>query len=143
LNNSKPFEAGNMNERPIGAIVWTDLTAPDANRVSAFYAAVVGLTPSPVAMYGYDDYNMLDANGEAATGVSHTRGINANLPAQWLVYFRVANLKSSVNECLARGGTIVDGPRMMGEAHFCCIQDPAGAVCAPIQYEPRRPEPGS
>lgn len=41
-----------------GAIVWTDLTVDDAERVRDFYSAVVGWVASPVEMEGYSDFNM-------------------------------------------------------------------------------------
>jgi hypothetical protein len=117
--------AGN---RGPGAIVWADLTVKDASRVRDFYAAVTGWRFEPVAMGGYDDFNMLPPGGEGpVAGVCHARGPNAGLPPQWLIYVAVADLDASTRRCVELGGTLVDGPRSMGEKRFCVIRDPAGA----------------
>ena len=125
-----------MSEEPKpspGQIVWHDLTIPNAEEVRDFYARVVGWTHQALSMGEYDDYlmNMPDS-GETAAGVCHTRGPNAKIPPQWLVYFAVANVDESIRSCQAMGGEVVDGPRKMGDQFFCVVRDPAGAVCALI-----------
>jgi predicted enzyme related to lactoylglutathione lyase len=56
----------------VGTIAWTDLTVPDATTVREFYAKVVGWHHEPVAMGGYDDFNMLARpDGERVAGVCH------------------------------------------------------------------------
>ena len=116
------------SEIKIGQIVWTDLTVEDAGRLRDFYAAVTGWTYEPVSMGEYSDYSMLPrGGGEPVAGVCHARGVNANVPPQWLIYVQVNDLAVSIRRCLERGGKIIDGPRPMGESRFCVIQDPAGA----------------
>lgn len=119
-----------MAARP-GAIVWADLTVPDAERVRDFYRAVTGWRPEPVGMGSYDDYSMLPADSEEpVAGVCHARGLNAGLPAQWLVYVQVADLDAALERCARLGGQVLRGPRGLGEQRFAVIQDPAGAVMA-------------
>ena len=66
----------------------------------------------------------------------HARGINADLPAKWLVYVVVADLESSLAECRRLGGAVVTGPKAMGQdARYAVIRDPAGAVLA--LYQPQ------
>lgn len=115
----------------VGRIEWIDLTVEDASRVRDFYKSVVGWTSSDVPMGSYDDFNM-NAPGtqDAVAGVCHARGMNRNLPSQWLIYVRVANIAESAAQCTKLGGKILDGPRRMGGRDFCVIQDPAGAVLA-------------
>ena len=38
------------------------------------------------------DESMLTPAGEGAAGVCHARGVNANIPPVWLVYFMVKRL---------------------------------------------------
>jgi predicted enzyme related to lactoylglutathione lyase len=115
----------------VGSVGWHDLTVQDAVAIRDFYQAVVGWESSPVSMGEYDDYGMLvPATTEAVAGVCHARGPNANLPPQWLIYIRVADLESSLRQCAERGGEVIDGPRGTGEERFCVIRDPAGAVAA-------------
>jgi hypothetical protein len=118
-------------EKPPGAIVWTDLTVGDAEGVRDFYREVVGWKSAPVSMGSYDDFNMLPPGSDTpATGICHARGPNANLPAQWLVYVQVEDVEASARRARELGGAVVDGPRGMGSLRFCVIRDPAGAVLA-------------
>lgn len=111
-----------------GTIVWTDLTVENAEAVRDFYAAVAGWTPQPVSMGAYDDYSMCTASGAGSAGICHARGVNANIPPQWLVYITVEDLDASIERCKELGGEVVDGPRKLGNNRFCVIRDPAGAV---------------
>ncbi len=129
----------------IGSIGWLDLTVDEAEQVRDFYAAVVGWQPSPVDMGGYSDFNMQSpGRGQAVAGVCHARGINADLPPVWLVYFVVEDLDHSIQECLDRGGKVIAGPKEMGgQGRYCVLQDPAGAIAALWSQAPTRqpPEP--
>ena len=115
----------------IGRVEWIDLTVPDASHLRNFYKSVVGWTSSDVPMGSYDDFNMnIPGTQNAVAGVCHARGMNRNIPSQWLIYVRVANIEESAAQCTRLGGKILDGPRRMGGSNFCVIQDPAGAVMA-------------
>lgn len=123
------------NKKPeTGSITWFDLTVPNAEAVRDFYRQVVGWQPEPVDMGGYSDFNMnLPESGTCAAGICHSRDANGDLPAQWLIYITVADLDESIAQCKKNGGRIVAGPKNMGKARFCVIQDPAGAVAALFQ----------
>lgn len=115
----------------IGAIEWHDLTVDNASEVRDFYEHVVGWQSSAVSMGDYDDYCVnLPDSGDTVAGVCHARGGNSKLPAQWLIYVRVASATASAEQCLKLGGEVLDGPRKMGDSDFCVIKDPAGAVLA-------------
>lgn len=113
-----------------GTIGWIDITVPDAGELRDFYSAVAGWTVHSVAMDGYDDFTMLDPDGNPAAGVCHARGVNASLPPVWLIYVVVADLDRAMQSCVERGGEVVKGPLTMGNARYCIIRDPAGAHCA-------------
>lgn len=115
----------------IGRIEWVDLTVGDGERIKNFYANVVGWKTEDVDMGSYSDFNMnLPDSGETIAGICHARGSNANIPSQWLLYVRVANVDDSAEQCEKRGGKVLDGPRRMGGSNFCVVEDPAGAVMA-------------
>jgi uncharacterized protein len=115
----------------LGKVEWMDLTVEDAPKLRDFYASVVGWNTDAVPMGNYDDFNMnLPGSTTTIAGICHARGSNAKLPAQWLMYVRVASVAASVNECESRGGKILDGPRRLGSNRFAVIEDPAGAVMA-------------
>ncbi len=115
-----------------GTMEWHDLTVDDADRVRDFYQAVVGWTLAPVSMGEYNDYGMmLPGSNDAAGGICHRRGGNADIPSQWLIYIRVADLEASLAICRDKGGKLISGPKHMGEdMRYCVIQDPADAICA-------------
>lgn len=122
-----------MSEREVprtGAIVWRDLTVRDAESIQRFYSEVVGWSAVPFE----GDFNMMIPGEEGpVAGICHARGENSKLPAQWLMYVTVRDLDGSVLAATKGGGKVVDGPRAMGNARFCVIQDPAGAVIALLQ----------
>jgi hypothetical protein len=119
-----------MSKHKLGQVSWVDLTVKNAEQVRDFYKEIVGWNSSEVDMGGYSDFNMNLEDGKTIAGICHSRGLNANLPAQWLIYITVSDLEKSLVRCRALGGKIVDGPRSMGESRFCVIQDPSGAVAA-------------
>ncbi len=123
-----------MSEESVkpGTVVWRDLTVSNAAEVREFYTRVTGWKADPVSMGDYQDYSMLTDGGECVAGVCHARGVNDGMPAQWLIYIKVADLDRSIAECTALGGKVVHGPRTMGDNRFCVIQDPAGAVAGLI-----------
>jgi predicted enzyme related to lactoylglutathione lyase len=113
----------------IGRIEWVDLSVGDAARSKDFYCKVIGWKSTDVEMGTYSDFNLnLPGSGETMAGICHARGMNANLPAQWLMYVRVADVAASAAETKRQKGKVLDGPRRMGGSNFCVIQDPDGAV---------------
>lgn len=127
-----------MGNGMIGQVVWTDLTVPDAAKARDFYREVVGFDVSDVDMGGYADFMMMakgDTPAEAggAVGICHARGANAHLPAQWMIYFAVADLDSSLEAVVRLGGRRIGEIRSYGDDRYCAIEDPAGAVCALFQ----------
>ena len=116
----------------IGTIGWTDLTVPNADEIRDFYAAVVGWKPEALSMGDYNDYVMVSPDTGAGTaGVCHARGVNADVPPQWVIYIVVADLDQSLRRCVEMGGKLLRQPADMGpQGRFCIIQDPAGAVAA-------------
>ena len=117
-------------ESAIGSIGWHDLTVENAEDMREFYSRVVGWESSPVDMGGYSDFSLGAAGGETIAGVCHARGSNQGLPAQWLMYVTVEDADESARRCEQLGGKVLVGPKAFGEARYCVIEDPAGAVMA-------------
>lgn len=124
-----------MSPKPaIGTITWRDLTVPNAQLVRDFYQRVVGWTVREEDLGGYSDYSMMPpGQPDPVAGVCHTRGVNADIPPQWLIYITVGDIDASVAECARLGGKVIVQPRGLAGGRFCVIQDPAGAVCALYQ----------
>ena len=139
-----------MTDSNAGKIGWTDLTVPNADRIRDFYSEVAGWEAKPVDMGDYADYCMHRPEEESpVAGICHARGINADLPAQWMIYITVADLKAALDKVAANGGEVlqqrlansgdnfnednsaVDGP--YGQGSLAIIRDPSGAVAALYQ----------
>ena len=115
----------------IGAIGWTDLTVANAPEIREFYGQVVGWASSELSMGDYSDYCMLaPETGDMVAGICHARGVNADYPAQWLVYITVEDVDESAKLAVQLGGEILVGPKDGGGGRLCVIRDPAGAVAA-------------
>ncbi|MBM3465852.1 MAG: VOC family protein [Armatimonadetes bacterium] len=119
----------------VGTIGWVDLTIPDAGKLRDFYSEVVGWKVEDTPVGDYEDYTMrAPGTGAAVAGVCHARGVNADMPAQWLIYVTVADLDQSIARCEALGGKVRVGPNDMGSfGRLAVIEDPAGAVAGLIQ----------
>jgi predicted enzyme related to lactoylglutathione lyase len=110
--------------------MWRDLTVPDAEAIQRFYSQVVGWKAVPYQ----GDFNMtIPGDDTPVAGICHAKGANSKLPAQWLLYVIVPDLKKSVQAAKKGGGKVLDGPRGASGSKFCVIQDPAGAVIALYQ----------
>ncbi len=113
----------------IGSIEWRDLTVENAEQVSEFYQQVIGWRRESVSMGDYSDFNMtLPNDDQTVAGVCHARGGNANLPAQWMMYVRVADVKQSAEKVVELGGKVLSEPSSYAGDTYYVIQDPAGAV---------------
>lgn len=123
-------------ESPVpGVVAWCDITVPDAVALRDFYADVTGWRPQPLAMEGYDDFNMmLPGSDEPAAGICHARGQNADLPPQWLIYIAVPDLGASAQKALDRGAVHLSGALEAGDdGGYAVFRDPAGAAFALYQ----------
>lgn len=123
--------------KKVGLVPWADLTVPDAGSVAEFYREVVGWTVTEVEMGGYKDYCMNEpGSGQTVAGICHARGVNAPLPAVWLVYITVEDVEKAAAIAVRLGGSVVHGPTPMGpQGRYCVVRDPAGAISA--LYEQR------
>ncbi len=117
-------------KKPIGSIIWTDLTVPRATEVRDFYQAVVGWKSEVFKMPEGEDYVMRPDNRPVVAGICHARGANEKLPPQWLIYITVADLPASLRACRKHGGKVVAKPRTVFNGRFAVVQDPGGAVAA-------------
>lgn len=123
-----------MHENTIGTLAWFDLTVPNAPEVRDFYSNVIGWKPKPVSMGDYDDYSMqLPDTEEDVAGVCHSKGPNADMPAQWMLYFLVEDLEASLQQVVEQGGEQVTPVKSFGPSRYAVVKDPAGAVCALYQ----------
>lgn len=120
-----------MNKAEVGSITWRDLTVDNATNVAAFYRTVVGWGSLPVSMGEYDDYVMQTPSDDSGVaGICHAKGPNTGLPAQWLMYVKVAHLDESLKQVSIQGGKVLTEVKKLSDSsNYVVIEDPAGAVC--------------
>jgi predicted enzyme related to lactoylglutathione lyase len=113
-----------------------DLTVQNAVQVRDFYRAVVGWGFDEVNLGDYADFSMKPEGADApVSGICHARGMNADIPPQWMIYITVDDLDASLARCAELGGVALTAVKDMG-GRMCVIRDPAGAVAA--LYEPQK-----
>lgn len=120
-----------MSKTEIGSITWRDLTVNNAANVAEFYQAVVGWRSLPISMGDYHDYVMQTPSDDSGVaGICHDKGPNTGLPAQWLMYVKVAKLDESLKQVTKQGGEVLTEVKKLSEtSNFAVIKDPEGAVC--------------
>lgn len=121
-----------MSDIENGSIVWTDLTVTNASEVKDFYTEVLMCKSEAASMGDYEDYVLsLSDSGQGIAGVCHARGSNADIPSQWLPYFKISDLDQSLDKVKKLGGKTLSSIKSYGDDNrYAVIQDPAGAVCA-------------
>jgi uncharacterized protein len=121
-------------KKPIGSIISTDLTIPNAEKIRDFYKEVIGWEveemPLSDADGQYADYIMKDKEGNWAAGVCHKRGPNHDLPPQWIVYINVEDVGKSIEKCHQLGGKVLKEMKNEEKIIYALIEDPAGAILA-------------
>ena len=118
--------------------MWTDIAVENADELKDFYSQVFGWTVQEVPMEDengtYADYAMVNKNGDGIGGVCHKRGVNIDLPSQWIVYFTVENVQKSIETCKNMGGSVLkETKNEEGELFYALLKDPSGAVIGIMQ----------
>ncbi len=118
--------------------MWTDIAVENADELKDFYSQVFGWTVQEVPMEDengtYADYAMVNKNGDGIGGVCHKRGVNIDLPSQWIVYFTVENVQKSIETCKNMDGSVLkETKNEEGELFYALLKDPSGAVIGIMQ----------
>lgn len=116
-----------------GQFFWSDLTVPDATSLKEFYKQVIGWQEQEVAMKDneetYADYAMTSDDGTAVSGICNQRGVNKNIPPQWIMYVNVENVAKSLEKVIELGGKLIsESKKKDGSYNYVIVQDPVGAV---------------
>lgn len=120
---------------PPGAIISADITSSKADELKQFYSQVVGWQTEEMKMSDekgeYADYVLKDKQGNQVGGICHKRGVNNDLPAQWIVYVNVDDIKQSVDKCIELGGKVLKEQKGEdGVYYYALIEDPAKGIIA-------------
>jgi predicted enzyme related to lactoylglutathione lyase len=124
--------AGLVNEP--GAIAWNELNTRDPEGAKGFYGAVFGWTFDDVEFEGMGSYTTINVGEKPVGGMLNMaeRGVPAEIPAHWQVYFAVEDTDAAVGEAKQRGASVMVEPVDIPAGRFSILIDPHGASFAVI-----------
>jgi hypothetical protein len=115
-----------MNEP--NAPAWFELHTRDFQTEVDFYRTVFKADPHAVGdtdEFRYTTFN----DGEAqVAGVMDSSGFGGEGPAQWYMYFNVADVDATLDQIVELGGAVVDGAQDTPYGRLATASDPTGTV---------------
>lgn len=109
-----------------GALAWHDLRSTDPAAATAFYAEVLGVTVTPLAMAG-PDYGTFSVPGLEGPSGGIGGMMGADGSSHWLVYLGVADADAAVEAALAAGGSVTMPVKDTAFGRIAGLVDPFGA----------------
>lgn len=116
----------------VGEASWHELMTTDAPAAMTFYSQVFGWQPSEAMDMGpMGKYQMFNRPHGMIGGMMNKPPEMANVPPNWLIYFRVPDINAAAERIKANGGQIVNGPmEVPGGDWIVNGIDPQGAAFA-------------
>lgn len=116
-----------------GAFAWNELWTRDSARAKEFYTSVFGWSTKKSDVEGMD-YTELQVGGRSVAGMMPMpAGVPDAVPANWVVYFGVADCDEAVASAQRLGGSLVAGPMdVAGVGRFATLAGPQGETFAVI-----------
>ncbi len=118
-----------------GAITWNDLSTRDMRSAADFYEQLLGWQVER------DDssqppYWQVKVDGQAEGGIMPMPDqLPAEIPAHWMVYFAVDDVRATAEKVRELGGKVEMEPMEMDNIIFGVVSDPAGATFAIMQMK--------
>lgn len=111
---------------PAGTPCWADITVPDVEAGTAFYAAVLGWEFVDTGeQFGH--YRIAQVGGRAAAGMGPVMVEGA--PPAWTLYLASDDTDATAKLVTEHGGTLmVDPMDIPGNGRMCVALDPTGAA---------------
>ena len=121
-----------------GAIWWNELLAPETEKLTAFYAKVIGRKTKIVdvedqrrpARSPQDRYTIFMDGDQEVAGLmraNHPEAIHSR--AGWFTYIQVADVEVAAETAQAEGGTILREPTEISDgSNVAVVSDPMGNV---------------
>jgi predicted enzyme related to lactoylglutathione lyase len=119
-----------------GAFCWNELMTRDTKAAADFYEQVFGWKADSEA-FGDTTYTQFKLNDSGIAGMM-PMGDNfpAEVPANWLVYFTVADCDQAVATAQQAGGGVAMAAMDISIGRIAVLTDPNGAVFAVIALKP-------
>ena len=134
-----------------GALAWNELYTHDTNAATTFYAGLFGwsFNKRPIAVplnspngssgSNGDDYFEFHIDGRSAAGMMAIKKEWGEMPANWSIYFAVADLNATIEKAKGMGAKEVMPPMEVEDVgRFVFMQDPQAAYVAFIQLTRRQ-----
>jgi uncharacterized protein len=121
-----------------GAIWWNELLAPETERLTEFYAKVIGWKTKVVdagdqtqpARTPADRYTVFMEGDQEIAGLmraNHPEAIHSGVG--WFIYIQVADVEVAAATAKASGGMVLRAPEETPEGHrIAVVSDPMGIV---------------
>ena len=130
------IQPASTEERPegapeIGEASWHELMTTDADAAMKFYKEVFGWQPSEAMDMGPEmgKYQMFNRPHGMIGGMMNKPKELANIPPNWGIYFRVADINAAADRIKANGGKILNGPmEVPGGDMIVNAMDPQGGA---------------
>ena len=121
----QPAEA----ERQVGEASWHELMTTDAEAAMKFYTELFGWKPTETMDMGpMGKYHMFGRTFPLG-GMMNKPAELAQVPPNWGVYFRVAEINAAADRVKTNGGQVLNGPmEVPGGDHIVNCLDPQGAA---------------
>ena len=129
------FQPAREEQRPetapeIGEGSWHELITTDAPAAMKFYQQIFGWQPSDTMDMGpAGKYQMFNRPHGMIGGIMPRPPEMANVPPNWVIYFRVPDVDAAAERIKTGGGKILSGPmEVPGGDRVLTAADPQGAV---------------
>jgi predicted enzyme related to lactoylglutathione lyase len=129
------YEPARSEQRPeaapeVGEGSWHELMTTDWQAAMKFYEEVFGWQPTEKMDMGPDGkYQMFNRPHGMIGGMMNKPKEMANVPPNWLIYFRVPDVDAAAERIKANGGKILNGPmEVPGGDRVLSAMDPQGAA---------------
>jgi len=124
--------AGIVNEP--GGIAWNELNTRDLAGAKEFYGGVFGWSFDEMTNDAGETYTMLIHGGKPVGGILdlEARGVPAEIPPHWQVYFGVEDTDAAIETAKGTGGSVMMEPIDIPFGRFAILTDPHGGSFAVI-----------
>jgi predicted enzyme related to lactoylglutathione lyase len=128
---------GSRNGHVLGRHCWTELATRETQACQEFYCRVFGWDVHTGDMGGMAYISFL-LNGAPIGGMFAMPPMMDGVPANWGVYFSVADVAAAVAATQAAGGAVLNGPmEIAGVGIAAAMRDAQGAHVSVIQLNSR------
>ena len=118
-----------------GTVGWNELGTRDPAAAKQFYGAVFGWEYDEEPSDRVGTYTIAKVGGAMVAGMIDMNALEmpAEIPANWLSYFIVADADAALDEVRSGGGSVMNGPIDIPPGRFAVVADPFGAAFAVMQ----------